>query len=808
MNVHVPAVDMETLRPRRLLWMVVVAVAYYLSGRLGILLAIPPGYATAVWPASGIALAAVLLRGPAMLPGIWLGSFVLNASITLSNSDGVFEPSILLIPALIGLGAALQAGVGGLLIQKLIGYRNLLEQEFDTVKMLMLGGPVACLINSSVAVAALYARGQMPAENLLFNWWTWWVGDSIGVLIITPLVLVWALRPASKWLRQQLQVSVPLIFLFAGMVWLFISIGEREQARVRAQFQDWTMDISHQIESTLSQRLEALRVLGALYDNSTEVTFTEFQNFSSQLLEQREGLLALSWNPRVPVAQKSEFEGQMRKLHEADYTVFEDELARQPVKSREEYFPVAYIVPKLENLSALGFDTGSEHHRLEAMIKARDSGRLAVTEPLHLIQDQVSSADAPLGIVAYAPVYRAGPIINTQENRRNYLRGYVAAVFKLAHLIPIARAGAEGLAVELRIEDVSSAQPLLLYSSGAEPEASGLNDTREFNIGGRVWRAQFSLPERYLVPQSSWQLWTLLAAGLLFTGLLGMFLLVVIGREARVAHLVQERTAELQDANRNLSREVARSDRLETEARARAEQLSATNRELEQFAFVVSHDLQAPLRNMQSFAKLLEKRHGAALNDEAREFLGYIRSSGVDMERLISDLLQLSRVNPKRASIERVRAGEVLATALSNLRTDIEARGAVVEQAELPEVFADAGLLTQLFQNLLANAIKFQKANTQPKVKVGVELIRGEWRFSIADNGIGIAEKNVGRLFQVFRRLHTAEEYPGTGIGLALCKKIVSLHGGRIWLESKLGEGTTFFFTLPLQQQTLPKESL
>jgi len=774
-----------------------VALAYFVSGRLGLLLAIPPGYATAVWPASGIALAAVILRSYWALPGIFLGSFAVNVSNAFDASSLDATLSSLPVPGLIALGATVQAAVAGWLVRRFVGYHNLLEQELDIVRLLALGGPLASLTNSSIGVGTLYLYGLIPSESVLFSWWTWWVGDTIGVLIFTPLVLVWSLRPAAQWLRRQLQVTVPLAILFASVVWLFIYMSGREQARVQAQFDDWCSDVGRQIETTLDQRLQALYALQAFYASSEKVTLTEFQDFAARLLERSKGLLGFSWNPMLPAGSRAAFEQRMRSELGASYTLFENDTGRQrrPLSARSLYVPVAYVVPLLGNDLALGFDVASEAQRANALWRARDSGRAAATRPVQLVQDQTQQP----GLLIFAPIYHAGVPADTTERRRQNLEGFVAAVIKLSDLIPLTLAGGDSSAMEVLIQDVSDAEATLLYRSTPAAARAGLIHAQEFEVGGRRWRIDFSLPDQYLIAHRSWQVWVLLAAGMLFTGLLGMFLPVIIGRSSRIAHLVEERTAQLQEVNRSLIREAARSERLETEARARADQLAATNRELEQFAFVVSHDLQAPLRNIQSFAKLLEKRHGAGLADEAKEFLQFLRGSATDMGRLIDDLLQLSRVNPKRANMERTRAGDALNAALANLRTDIEVRGALVEHAELPEVFGDAGLLTQLFQNLIGNAIKFQRPGVPPQVRIGVELVRGEWLFSVADNGIGIAEKNIGRLFQIFRRLHTAEEYPGSGIGLVLCKKIVALHGGRIWLESKIGEGTTFFFALPLQ---------
>jgi signal transduction histidine kinase/integral membrane sensor domain MASE1 len=780
------------------------AVGYYVAGRLGLLLAIPPGYATAVWPASGLALAAVLLRGYGVIPGVWLGSLAINAPTALAEQPTADPLEVLLLPALIGLGASLQALVGTALVRRRVGERNILEQEVGVVPLLLLGGPLSCLISATCGVGVLYLNGHVLPQDALFNWWTWWVGDSIGVLIFTPLVLIWALRPRSRWLGRSLAVTLPLMALFGAVVSLFVYVSGLEQARLEEQVRSWARNLTVQVEHALESRANALTALQGFYRGSNEVTPEEFQVFTNLLMQRRGAMLGFSWDPWIEGgAQRAHFEREMQD-HLPGFRIFEfgGNGAHDPAAERPFYLPVAYMAPAPENAMVPGLDVISEPARKAVVLDARDNGHMALTEPVTLLQHPERGP----GVLMFAPVYRNGVPIDTVEQRRQHFLGAVAAVFRPSELIPLARAQQDQLPFNVTMTDVTDPQrPLGLYGRLDGERPPGLSEQTEIGIGGRVWRLEFSLPEEYLRANRPWEVWILLAAGMLFTGLLGMFLLLVVGRDARVAHLVEERTNQLQEANRGLAREAARSDRLETESRARAEQLAATNRELEQFAFVVSHDLQAPLRNIQSFIKLLNKRHSGALSGEAIEFMGFIRDAAADMERMITDLLQLSRVNPKRAQMDSVRMGEALSAALVNLRTDLEAKAAQVAHGELPEVRGDARLLTQLFQNLVGNAIKFHRPGHPPRVRIDAALVSGEWKFTVADNGIGISEKDAGRLFQVFKRLHTAEEYPGTGIGLALCKKIVNLHGGRIWLESRPGEGSTFYFTLPLQGTAAPE---
>lgn len=232
------------------------------------------------------------------------------------------------------------------------------------------------------------------------------------------------------------------------------------------------------------------------------------------------------------------------------------------------------------------------------------------------------------------------------------------------------------------------------------------------------------------------------------------------------------------------------------ELRAQASELARSNAELEQFAYVASHDLQEPLRSVSSFAQLLERRYKDQLGEEGLRFVRFIVSGTDRMRHLITDLLAYSRVGAREKPLTAVDTGEVLATVLSDLDANIGERRAEVSHGPLPTVWGDAGDLQQLFQNLIANALKFNRSSP-PRVEISAEDHGGEWLFTVRDNGIGIDPDFMPRLFTIFQRGHGREEYAGTGIGLAICKKVVERCHGRIWAESEPGRGTAFFFTLP-----------
>ena len=229
-----------------------------------------------------------------------------------------------------------------------------------------------------------------------------------------------------------------------------------------------------------------------------------------------------------------------------------------------------------------------------------------------------------------------------------------------------------------------------------------------------------------------------------------------------------------------------------------AQDLERSNAELKKFAYVASHDLQEPLNQVANFVQLLEMRYNDELDEDAKEFIGFAVDGVSLMQTLIDDVLVYSKVDLKGIEWELTEVETALNQALANLRGRIAETGAEISYNPMPTIVADSTQLMQLFQNLLGNAIKFRKKDEAPRIHVGVQRQEDSWLFSVQDNGIGIDPQFADRIFVIFQRLHTRDEYPGSGMGLAICKKIVECHRGQIWVESELGKGATFFFTIPV----------
>ena len=240
-----------------------------------------------------------------------------------------------------------------------------------------------------------------------------------------------------------------------------------------------------------------------------------------------------------------------------------------------------------------------------------------------------------------------------------------------------------------------------------------------------------------------------------------------------------------------------RIQRLQHQLIQQNEELLRSNRELEQFAYVVSHDLQQPLQSVTGFVKLLQLKYEIMLDEVAQDYLNRIYETGTRMQRLIQDLLTYAQVDRQGEALQPLDCNQILEQVLDNLQGAIAAKNATLTYDSLPQILGSETQLMQLFQNLISNGIKFVPSDVTPTISIASVRHKNQWQIGVRDNGIGIEAEHLEKIFEIFQRIHSTQKYPGTGIGLATCKKIVERHGGRIWVESKLGEGTTFYFTLP-----------
>ena len=594
------------IKPIRYLGLILlVAAAYAGSGRLGLLLAIPPGYATAVWPPSGIALAGMLVLGYRLWPGVWLGSFVVNFWLAFDATHAVSVHSAA-VAAGLGVGATLQAASGAFLIHRFVGFPNPLNTETDVIRFFVLGGPVSCLVAPTVGNMTLLLGGVISWAQVPFSWWTWWVGDTIGVLVMAPLVLIWIAEPRQIWRRRQSSVGLVLGLAFAAVVVFFLYARAWERERSALEFEQLADRIAQVLRITLTSHLEVLYAIEGFYASPHEIERQEFHAFVKRALARHHSIQALSWNPQVTDAERAAFEESARREGYSDFRITEQYASGQMMRAaqRPEYVPIYYIEPYRGNEPALGFDVASDPVRREALGRACDTGAPMASGRITPVQAGGNRS----GIVIYLPIYRSGSPPDTLAERRRDLQGYAAGVFRIDALIETALQGLERAGIEIRLyDDAAAAGERLLHvyrageNNASSPSVSAvqgqasasqaLQTSSRLDVAGRRWTFTFAPTHEYLASHPSWQAWTVLAGGLLFTSLLGAFLLVVTGRSSLIEQLVVQRTAELDSANKAMTNEIAvreqaeealRQAHAELEARveARTAELSTANMEL------------------------------------------------------------------------------------------------------------------------------------------------------------------------------------------------------------------------------------
>jgi signal transduction histidine kinase len=355
---------------------------------------------------------------------------------------------------------------------------------------------------------------------------------------------------------------------------------------------------------------------------------------------------------------------------------------------------------------------------------------------------------------------------------------------------------------DARLARISEARAELRVGLGAIQECSQVLLQRSSALSSDLARERRQLDNMAIVAC----LLAALASGLMEMNRRDNQKLQAAERRLRTAkRVVEAHASQLAGANRRLSSEIAQRTASEKELAQRTQELERSNAELERFAYVASHDLQEPLRAVASHVQILEQDYKGKLDADADESIRHAVEGASHMRLLINDLLAYSRIGRKNDPLEPTSAENALGAALRHLQVAIAEAGADVTHDALPEVTADPTQLIQLFQNLVGNALKF-RAGAKPRVHVGVETKENEFVFSVRDNGIGIDPKDAERIFAPFERLHGRHEYPGTGVGLAICKKIAERHGGRIWVDSEPGKGSTFRFTMPVIATDAPTD--
>ncbi|MFO1389086.1 CHASE domain-containing protein [Cellvibrio sp.] len=524
---------------------VLLAFTYVLAGRLSLLLALPPGFASAIFPPLGISLAAVLLWGNPMLLGVFLGSVMLNTSVAFTSGAG-FNLSTVFVAAQIALGSCLATWVGSRLIRKFVGFPNSLLDEWSIFLFFILGGPVASSVSATLGVAALCFNDIIPLSQAVRSWLTWWTGDAIGVLIAAPFVLILFAQPRPLWSGRFKTVGLPLLISCALIVAVFFNASRNEQQKIQRAHQENAKAVADKLFFGFNASISALTSLKGLYLASDEVTAEDFRLFTVELLRFESGINALSWNQKVYDYERRDYEQSLVAQGFTDFSIKETDVNHNLINApeRKQYVVVTHIEPHSKNSKAHGFNIESEEIRRRALRTADQTGQPAMTEPLHLVQ----SSGGELSYLIFMPVYKSLDVPKTREMRDQLLRGYVTALITVNRQIDLIHNKFPEADFSISLTDVTESKSVSLYEDARPVSAVSKLFVWNFEevIGGRTLRLSVTPTQQFIDKQLNGQSWYVLVGGLLFASMLGGFLLLVTGRTQYISSLVERRTLELE----------------------------------------------------------------------------------------------------------------------------------------------------------------------------------------------------------------------------------------------------------------------
>jgi len=802
-------------RTRFFLGYLILTLTFFVTGFLGLKLAVEPGYATAIWPPSGISLAAILILGYRLWPAVFAGSLLTNLWKIYSTA-GVTTPQDFMISSYIGMGTALQACFGAWLIHKIIEFPNSLVSSRTIILCLLLGGPVASLVNSSLSVSFLVVTGQIDSGMALVNWMTWWVGDSIGVLIFTPLVLIFFGQPAKVWRSRILTTALPIIFVFLVVVTFSYHIQDAEKIKQKLNYSKQVLLLGGTLNVGFDNLIHILHSVEIFFLTAENMDRNSFQNFTRHLIDANPYIQALEWSPVVMDSDRLSYEASVRSEGFSGFTITERDLRGRLViaATRDYYIPVDYIEPSSGNEAAFGFDLASNPTRKNALNMASSHAKAIATERIKLVQDTVGQ----YGILVFLPVFKSKDSTqSSSQNNDRKIRGYILSVFYIADVIKTLLPDFDNDNFRIWLIDETSTEPALLFTNNQTrhfdvtlPNESVISPgpyaaSVEISFASRQWKLWMEPTTAYSISNQSWFPYYALSGGLLFTGILIGLLLVLTGRNFMFEEDVFNKTSELVDTNNKLEAEITERKQIE-ERLLQSQKLEAVG----QLTGGIAHDFNNILGLVLGNIELLKQR----IDFGDRQSHGYIENALGGVQRgatLTQRLLAFSRkqiLSPDVLDLNvMIRAMTELLQRTLEENIEIE----VVSAAGLWACFTDKVQMENVLLNLALNArdampdggkLTIETANAwldDAYCETRVDVSPGQYvMLAVTDTGKGMSKETLAQVYEPF--FTTKPIGQGSGLGLSMAFGFAKQLSGHINIYSEPGQGTCVKFYQPRYQ--------
>jgi len=517
----------------------IAAVAYYIGGYAGLLLAIPPSNAAAVWPAAGVALAAVLISGSRVLPGIFLGGILIQTTSFLDPSSTEKILASFSIGTIISAAGVFQAWAGANLVHRFILDDEALLKERSILLFCLLAAPVSCLVSATISISTLWLAGILTASDIPISWSTWWIGDSVGVLAFSPVILCLFGNPRSLWKQRIVSVALPLCILSTMVFIIFKFSYQQERISLENIFDRNALQFTNALKKNIEVHLDTAKNLKEFFDSTNNVTSEQFTQYVKPKLTRHPEIKALEWIPRLLHEDRVNFENNL-----GSQIIIKNSQGRMETSPEKHlYFPIQYLEPYKGNENALGFDIRNTPLALKAAVTACSTANVAVTEAIKLIQE----TQEKLGIVFYAPVYK-NENLDIQYKNCETLSGLAASVLRLDDVINNIHKSLPDLKLSVSLTNNSQ----VFYNNAPEnhkpltiPNQFKLHIKHKLSVANQVWELSFYPTNGFISFYSSWAIWSVIVIGFLISGLFGMGLLMLTGRTYQTENTVQERTKEL-----------------------------------------------------------------------------------------------------------------------------------------------------------------------------------------------------------------------------------------------------------------------